>query len=129
MGITEEMVAEYEVAKATLEAAKERFVKVENALCQEMLVSKTKTDLIVVRGQKKQVTVVAGETLTIDSAGLKEYLGAVKFRKVCKPPKADGKLLEKAIKDGLIPAEDAAQYVKITSNKPYIRVSSPEAGE
>ena len=41
----EELVAEWQIADATLKAAKERFDKVTNELAQHMLVNEIKSDL------------------------------------------------------------------------------------
>ena len=102
MAINEGLVYEYQIAKAALEVAKERFDKVENELCQEMLVSQTKSDLVCVRGDDYKVTVVAGETVRIDEKGLRDFLGGRNFNKVC-TKKVDRRLLEAAISDPLFP--------------------------
>lgn len=123
MAINESLVGQYNVAKATLAAAQEAFDKVENALCQEMLVTETKTDLVNVNDTTWQVTVVAGETTKIDEKGLKTLMGAVKFRKICKPAKVDSKLLELAVKNGALSVETVSKYVSYSPNKPFLRVT------
>jgi hypothetical protein len=124
MAINEELVFEYQVAKAALEVAKERFDKVENELCQEMLVSQTKSDLVCVRGDDYKVTVVAGETVRVDEKGLEKYLGKRVFKRLC-TYKVDKKLLEAAIKDPAMPLspESLSAFISITPNKPYVRVT------
>lgn len=123
MVITPSMVAAYNEAKAEKIAAEERFAKIESDLCQAMLVDEIKSGLVSVSGDVFKVTVVAKETTRIDDNGLRKLMGAVAFRKVCKPPKADGKLLEKAIKDGLVTADAVSPFVSFTENKPYVLVS------
>jgi hypothetical protein len=114
MAITAEMVLEYQIAKATLEQAKERFDKVENELCQEMLTTQTKSDLIDVRG----------ETVRIDEQGLRGFLGGRQFNKVC-TKKVDRRLLEAAVMDPMFPCspEELSAFVSITTNKPFVRVT------
>lgn len=124
MAITEEMVADYQIAKAMLAAAKERFDKVENALCQEMLTTQTKSDLVCVKGLDYKVTVVAGETVRVDEKGLEKFLGKRVFKKLC-TYKVDRNALEKAVAspDFALSPEELAAFVSITANKPYVRVS------
>jgi hypothetical protein len=124
MAITAEMVLEYQIAKATLEQAKERFDKVENELCQEMLTTQTKSDLIDVRGDLTKVTVVQGETVRIDEQGLRGFLGGRQFNKVC-TKKVDRRLLEAAVMDPMFPCspEELSAFVSITTNKPFVRVT------
>lgn len=118
----DELVAEWQIADATLKAAKERFDKVQNELAQHMLVNEIKSDLVCVRGEDWKVTVVAAESTSVDADGLRQAMGAVAFRKVCKQ-RVDNKLLEKAIADGVVPAEVVAQHVTIKPNTPYVRVT------
>jgi hypothetical protein len=122
MAINETLVLEWQVADAALKIAKERFDKVTNELAQDMLVQEIKSDLVCVRGSDYKVTVVAGETMRIDDEGLRKAMGAVKFRKIVKT-KVDRGLLEKAIKDGLIDISNAAAFVSITPNKPFVKVT------
>lgn len=124
MAISEELVAEYQVAKATLAAAKERFDKVENELVQDMLVQEIKSDLVCVRGKDYKVTVVAGESVRVDEIGLEKYLGKRNFKRLCSY-RVDKKLLEAALTDPSIPlsAETAAKFITIVPNKPYVKVS------
>jgi len=122
MAINEELVLEWQVADATFKAAKERFDKVTNELAQEMLVQEIKSDLVCVRGDDYKVTVVQGETTRVDDDGLKKAMGAVKFRRVTKT-KVDTKLLEKAVKDGLVDIDTVAAFVSITPNKPFVKVT------
>jgi hypothetical protein len=119
----EELVAEWQIADATLKAAKERFDKVTNELAQHMLVNEIKSDLVCVRGEDYKVTVVAAESTSVDSEGLKKAMGAVAYRKVCKS-RVDTKLLETAIRDGVVSAETVASYVTIKNNTPYVRVTT-----
>jgi len=129
MAIAEDLVLEYQVAKAAWEIAKERFDKVENELCQEMLVSKTKSDLVCVRGEDWKVTVVQGETVRIDEDGLRKFIGARQFNKVC-IKKVDRKALEKAIVNPSFPLtpEELSAFVSITVNKAYVRITK-DTGE
>jgi preprotein translocase subunit SecD len=122
MAINETLVLEWQVADAALKVAKERFDKVTNELAQEMLVQEIKSDLVCVRGDDYKVTVVQGETMRIDDEGLRKAMGAVKFRKIVKS-KVDRKLLEKAIKDGVLDISNVSAFVSIAPNKPFVKVT------
>lgn len=123
------MLAEYNEAKRQKAEAEERFDKIENELAQAMLVEQIKSDLVDVSGDVYKVTVIAKETPRIDEAGLREFMGAVKYRKVCKPPRADVKLIEAAIRSDVLSAETAARFVTYTTGKPYLRVTPYTEGE
>jgi len=124
MGINADLVSEYQIAKNSYNIAKERFAKVENELCQEMLTNQVKSDVVAIGGRDWKVTVVQGETVSIDAAGLEEYLGKRNFKKLC-TYKIDQKGVERGIKAPDIPlsAETAAPFVTINQSKPYMKVS------
>jgi len=124
MGINAELVSEYQIAKSALEIAKERFAKIENALCQDMLTSQIKTDVVTVGDRDWKVTVVQNETVSIDAKGLEEFLGKRNFKKLC-TYKIDQKGVEHGIKAPDIPltAESASAFVTINPSKPYVRIS------
>jgi transcriptional antiterminator Rof (Rho-off) len=118
----DDMVAEWQVAKATLEAAKERYDKITNDIAQQMLVEGVKSDLVHVHGTDYKVTVVQSETLKVDEDSLVKALGKRMYNKVS-VRKVDKKMLELAIKDGEISPQAVANSMVISKSTPYIRVS------
>jgi len=118
----EDLAREYQIAKATKLAANEAFDKAENALCQELLVKKDKTLVVGVNNTPYRVTVIQKETPTIDADGLKTEIGALAFRKVC-VPKVNAKLVEAAVKNGVLSIGAVSKYITYTKSKPYISMN------
>jgi hypothetical protein len=118
----DEMVAEWQIADATNKAAKERFDKITNELAQYMLLNEIKSDLVCVRGDDYKVTVVAAETVRVDEEGLRKAIGAVAYRRICKQ-KVDNKLLDAAVRDGVLSLDTVAEHVTIKKNTPHVRVT------
>lgn len=118
----DDMVAEWQIAKATLDAAKERFDKITNDIAQHMLVEGVKTDLVHVHGSDYKVTVVQSETLKVDEDSLIKALGKRMYNKIS-TRKVDKKMLDLAIRDGEIDPQAVAGSMIISKSTPYIRVS------
>jgi hypothetical protein len=125
--LNEELVLEWQIADATLKTAQERFDTITADLAKAMIDAEIKSDLVCVRGQDTKVTVVQGETLSIDETALCTAIGKRAFNKVC-TQKVSRELLEKAVVDGRISEQTVAGVITIKPRKAYVKVTPVEVG-
>lgn len=118
----DEMVAEWQIAKATVETAQERFDHLTNEITAYMITEGVKSDLVRVRDKEWKVTVVQTERVKVDDDHLIKMIGKRLYNKVS-IRKVDKKLLDDAIKEGAIDPAMISNSVVISTSKPFMRVT------
>lgn len=76
----------------------------------------------------RQVTVVAGETVSYDFEGMAKVLSPAQAELVT-VRKVDRHKLERAVLDGIVPPEVVADFAEVKPRKPFLRISEHRESE
>lgn len=123
----DDLVEARQAAQEALIKAQDEFDDADRAVTAFMKSEQMKTSDVTVSGKDFKVTLIERETMRIDEKGLKDYIGARAFNKVC-VKKVDRKLLETAVTDPSFPlnVEGLSKFVTITTSKPFLRITEHE---